>query len=86
MIIPVRCFTCGKLLADKMERYQELVRSHPDKTNDENIITIDGVRVKNNFGWWLIRASNTEESIIIRFEGKSIKDKKESFIIYISFL
>ena len=51
-----------------------------DDYSPENIITIDGVRVKNNFGWWLIRASNTEESIIIRFEGKSIKDKKQLFL------
>ena len=46
----------------------------------ENITTIDGVRAKNNFGWWLIRASNTEEALIIRFEGKSIEDKKELFL------
>ena len=46
----------------------------------ENITTIDGVRAKNNFGWWLIRASNTEEALIIRFEGKSIEDKEELFL------
>ena len=46
----------------------------------ENITTIDGVRAKNNFGWWLIRASNTEEALIIRFEGKSVEDKKELFL------
>ena len=46
----------------------------------ENITIIDGVRAKNNFGWWLIRASNTEEALIIRFEGKSIKDKEELFL------
>ena len=26
-------------------------------------------------GWWLIRASNTEEAIIVRCEGKSQKDQ-----------
>ena len=46
----------------------------------ENITIIDGVRAKNNFGWWLIRASNTEEALIIRFEGKSIEDKEELFL------
>ena len=46
----------------------------------ENITTIDGVRAKNNFGWWLIRASNTEEALIIRFEGKSIEDKEKLFL------
>ena len=46
----------------------------------ENITTIDGVRAKNNFGWWLIRASNTEEALIIRFEGKTIEDRDELFL------
>jgi DNA-directed RNA polymerase subunit N (RpoN/RPB10) len=46
MIIPVRCFTCGKVLADKYEKYQELVRAHPNKTNDENIINIDSQSMK----------------------------------------
>ena len=46
----------------------------------ENIIIIDGVRAKNNFGWWLIRASNTEEALIIRFEGKTIEDRDELFL------
>ena len=27
MIIPVRCFTCGKVLADKYQHYQEAVRA-----------------------------------------------------------
>ena len=41
--------------------------------NPENVITLDGVRAKNEMGWWLIRASNTEEAIVVRFEGKSEK-------------
>ena len=27
MIIPVRCFTCGKVIADKYQQYQERVRT-----------------------------------------------------------
>jgi phosphomannomutase/phosphoglucomutase len=46
----------------------------------QNVITLDGVRAKNEFGWWLIRASNTEEAIVIRFEGKSQKDKNSLLI------
>ena len=42
-----------------------------------NVITLDGVRVKNENGWWLIRASNTEAALVIRFEGKSEKSKEE---------
>jgi len=48
--------------------------------NLENITTIDGVRAKNNFGWWLIRASNTEEKLIIRFEGKTLTGKQQLFL------
>ena len=47
------------------------------KYDSNDVITLDGLRVKNNHGWWLIRASNTEEALVVRFEGKSKKDKKE---------
>ncbi len=43
--------------------------------NSQNVITLDGVRAKNEFGWWLIRASNTEEAIIVRCEGQSQEDQ-----------
>ena len=48
-----------------------------EKYNSNDVITLDGLRVKNNNGWWLIRASNTEEALVVRFEGKSERDKKE---------
>ena len=48
------------------------------ETND--FISLDVLRVKNTHGWWLIRASNTEEALVVRFEGKSEKDKKELFL------
>lgn len=47
--------------------------------NSKDIITIDGIRAKNKFGWWLIRASNTEEALVVRFEGNSAEDKNELF-------
>lgn len=34
---------------------------------------LDGIRVKNKNGWWLIRSSNTESSLIIRAEGISLQ-------------
>ena len=34
-------------------------------------ITLDGIRIENEKGWWLIRASNTEEALVIRLEGYS---------------
>ncbi len=30
---------------------------------------IDGVRVENELGWWLVRASNTQDQITVRVEG-----------------
>ena len=51
-----------------------------EKYDSNDVITLDGLRVKNNSGWWLIRASNTEEAVIVRFEGKSEKGKKELFL------
>ena len=51
-----------------------------EKYDSNDVITLDGLRVKNNHGWWLIRASNTEEALVVRFEGKSEKDKNELFL------
>ncbi len=34
-----------------------------------NVIAIDGVRVKTDTGWWLVRASNTQSLLIIRCEA-----------------
>ena len=32
---------------------------------------IDGVRVEEPLGWWLVRASNTQSALIIRAEGNT---------------
>ena len=37
------------------------------------LVNIDGLRVKTHDGWWLLRASNTEDALVARCEGK---DKK----------
>ena len=34
-------------------------------------IALDGIKVENEKGWWLVRASNTEEALVIRCEGYS---------------
>jgi len=41
MLVPVRCFTCGNLIADKFEDYQTSVKSgeSPDKILDSLGIT-----------------------------------------------
>ncbi|KKB96609.1 Phosphomannomutase/phosphoglucomutase [Candidatus Arcanobacter lacustris] len=35
---------------------------------------IDGIRVKNDLGWWLLRASNTQGAIVARFESYKRED------------
>jgi phosphomannomutase len=40
-------------------------------TNKQNFNNIDGIRVSNNNGWWLIRASNTQPVLVARCEGYS---------------
>ena len=38
---------------------------------NSTIITIDGIRVKFDHGWALVRASNTTPVIVTRFEADS---------------
>lgn len=40
----------------------------------QSIISIDGVRVNFENGWGLLRASNTQPVLVMRFEGKTIED------------
>ena len=47
-----------------------------DKYSTKNCNFIDGIRVDLDIGWYLIRASNTENSLIVRIDGNT----KESFV------
>ena len=31
MIIPVRCFTCGKVIGNKWDKYQQLITEYEEK-------------------------------------------------------
>jgi len=53
------------------ERAKEYFRRYYD------IIDVDGVRVQFPEGWGLIRASNTQPALVLRFEAKSPKKLKE---------
>ena len=44
-----------------------------------DVSTIDGVRVRTDGGWWLLRASNTEAVLIARAEADS-KDRLDALI------
>ena len=43
MIIPIRCFTCGKVLADKWRYYQEKVKEYRQRSGEASsgIIYLD---------------------------------------------
>ena len=52
------------------------------KKKDANNITIDGLRAQMKYGWGLVRTSNTQSVISIRFESetkKGLKQVKEDF-------
>jgi phosphomannomutase len=36
-----------------------------------DVVDIDGVRVRNSDGWWLLRASNTQAVVVVRAESTS---------------
>ena len=41
------------------------------KKEIKDIITIDGIRVIFDKGWGLVRASNTQPVLVLRFEGET---------------
>lgn len=53
------------------EKAKEYFRKHYD------IIDVDGVRVRFPQGWGLIRASNTQPALVLRFEAESAEKLKE---------
>ena len=46
MIIPIRCMTCGKILADKWFKYLELVKEKTGVTTDDNLLDINLKNIK----------------------------------------
>jgi len=62
--------------ADKIKfKVVEKVKNSSFKNyNKSNLLTIDGIRVTSNIGWWLLRASNTQAALIARAEGYTKKD------------
>lgn len=44
-----------------------------DKPDNVSVINLDGVRVTTPDGWWLLRASNTQNVLVARMESHSIQ-------------
>lgn len=53
------------------QRAQEFFRKHYE------VIDVDGVRIQFPEGWGLIRASNTQPALVLRFEAKSAQRLEE---------
>ena len=70
-----RTFTTPEIRVDCPDRIKfrvvEAVREHFQNTHD--IIAIDGVRVPFSDGWGLLRASNTQPVLVLRFEAATEK-------------
>lgn len=45
MILPVRCFTCGKVLADKWSAYERRVNQEKDAKTSTNTTAASGATV-----------------------------------------
>jgi phosphomannomutase / phosphoglucomutase len=57
----------------KKFRVVDSVRDHFLRTHGNAVITIDGVRIPFDDGWALLRASNTQPVLVLRFEAADEK-------------
>lgn len=63
-----------RLACDSEQSKQEIVdhvRTIFAARKDTSLITIDGVRAQTTYGWGLVRASNTQPVVSLRFESDS---------------
>ena len=59
---------------DKKVRIVENVKKVFAARKDADVVTIDGVRATMDYGWGIVRASNTQPVLCIRFEANSKED------------
>ena len=58
----------------KFKVIEKIKKSTFENYNESDLLTIDGIRVTSDIGWWLLRASNTQAALIARAEGNSKKN------------
>jgi phosphomannomutase/phosphoglucomutase len=61
----------GRVQARLLERGRDYSRPLESGLKIRDVVTIDGVRVVFEDGWGLIRASNTQPALVLRFEASS---------------
>ncbi|MDT7041263.1 phosphomannomutase/phosphoglucomutase [Candidatus Nitronereus thalassa] len=63
-------------LVEKVRNRFLSLHKNPDPTKPQlivrDVVTIDGIRVRFDDGWGLIRASNTQPALVLRFEANSL--------------
>lgn len=64
-----------------VERVRDEMRREPDVVE---VIDIDGVRAKFEDGWGLLRASNTQPVLVMRFEGRSQEAMRRIMEIFLA--
>ncbi len=57
--------------AKVVEGLKSYLESHREKLRIIRITTIDGIRFNTEHGWGLVRASNTQPALVLRFEADS---------------
>jgi len=62
-----------------VDRLMVRARDQAAGQDNANIIDIDGIRVEYDYGWWLLRASNTQNAVTIRMEANTEKNLKKVF-------
>ena len=48
MIIPIRCMTCGKVLADKWNKYEELVKELIKNRKGSNLLDVNAENIEKS--------------------------------------
>ncbi|UIP91301.1 phosphomannomutase/phosphoglucomutase [Wolbachia pipientis] len=60
----------------KDEKKFQIIESVKETLKQKNIVfsELDGIKVTDNKGWWLLRVSNTQNCITARCEGNTLED------------
>ena len=61
-----------RITCDEEDKF-EIIKSLKKDLREKNlsVVDIDGVRVSTDIGWWVLRASNTQNALSLRIEAYS---------------
>ncbi len=71
---------------EKKQEIVEQIKQELAKRSDASLITIDGVRATFPFGWGIVRASNTQAALSMRFESDTHKGLAQVIDIFYELL